>query len=217
MEASVRERILSILAADQTGRQVEEVAAELGMTRHTVAKYLEIMHAEGRLHFQKAGRAKIWKRMSTASTVRLLTLDDLDDILRIQTSIEREHGLDDPDRIEFLSHTVRYHLEKGEPLINLGVEVEGVLRGFVLAETRFWEFGRGERTGWIKVLGVDPQFQSRGIGRKLGGTLMNHFERLGVRKVRTLVDWYEGGLISYFKSLGFDMLNMIPLEKEIGT
>ena len=96
-----------------------------------------------------------------------------------------------------------------------GAEVDGVLRGFVLAETRHWEFGRGEKTGWIKVLGVDPQFQSLGIGRKLGSTLMDHFGRVDVRKVRTLVDWYEGGLISYFKSLGFDILNMIPLEKEL--
>ncbi len=34
-------------------------------------------------------------------------------------------------------------------------------------------------------------------------------------KVRTLVNWYDGELISYFKSLGFDILNMIPLEKEL--
>lgn len=217
MEASVHDKILDILSAEQSGRQVDEIAVELGMTRHTVAKYLEVLRAEGRVHFHKAGRTKIWKEMSTASTVRILTLDDLDDILRIQQRIEREQGPDDPDRMQFLRETALYHLEKGEPLLNLGAEVEGVLRGYVLAETRYWEFGRGQRTGWIKVLGLDPEFQSRGIGRKLGITLMSHFERVGVKKVRTLVDWYEGGLISYFKSLGFDILNMIPLEKELGT
>jgi len=217
MEASIQERILDILSADQRGRQVEEIAVELGMTRHTVAKYLEVLRAEGRVHFQKAGRTKIWKEMSTAATIRLLTRDDLEDILRIQQRIEREHGAEDPERMRHLRDTALHHLEQGEPLLNLGAEVEGVLRGFVLAETRDWEFGRGQRTGWIKVLSLDPEFQGRGIGGKLGSTLMEHFERVGVRKVRTLVDWYEGGLISYFKSLGFDILNMIPLEKELGA
>ena len=46
-------------------------------------------------------------------------------------------------------------------------------------------------------------------------TLLDHFRKKNVKKIRTLVDWYEGDLISYFKSLGFNMLNMLPLEKEI--
>ncbi len=40
MEASVHDKILDILSAEQSGRQVDEIAVELGMTRHTVAKYL---------------------------------------------------------------------------------------------------------------------------------------------------------------------------------
>ena len=54
-----------------------------------------------------------------------------------------------------------------------------------------------------------------GVGYKLGETLLGHFKKKNVKKVRTLVDWYEGDLISYFKSLGFNMLGMLPLEKEI--
>ncbi len=65
------------------------------------------------------------------------------------------------------------------------------------------------------MLGVDPEYQGKGIGKKLGETLLNHFHRVNVRKVQTLVDWYAGNMISYFKSLGFDILNMIPLEKEL--
>ena len=87
--------------------------------------------------------------------------------------------------------------------------------GFIFGEVKFWEFGRGERTGWIKVLGVAQDFQGMGVGHKLGEMLLDHFKKKNVRKVRTLVDWYEGDLISYFKSLGFNMLSMLPLEKEI--
>ncbi len=64
-------------------------------------------------------------------------------------------------------------------------------------------------------MGVDPDFQRRGIGRKLGEALLEHFARRGIKRVRTMAEWYTGDLISYFKSLGFNMLNMIPLEKEL--
>ena len=215
MGTNVQVRILNLLKAGQAGRQVEEIAESLGMTRHTVSKYLDVLRAEGKVHFQQAGRTKIWKEMSAASSIRLLTMEDLDEILRIEKKIEEEHDQETPERMKFLRETALYHLQHGDPLLNLGADVDGVLRGFVLAETRFWEFGRGEKTGWIKVLGVDPEYQSTGLGRKLGKTLLDHFNRLKVRKVRTLVDWYEGDLISYFRSLGFDFLNMIPLEKEL--
>jgi hypothetical protein len=49
----------------------------------------------------------------------------------------------------------------------------------------------------------------------LGEALLEHLERRGVKRVRTMAEWYTGDLISFFKSLGFNMLNMIPLEKEL--
>jgi len=194
---------------------VEEIAEKLKLTRHTVAKYLEVLRAEGKVHYKKIGRSKLWKEISTSANIRILEMDDLDDILRIEKKIEAELGLEGPERMDYLKETATYHLQQGDPLMNLGAEIDGKLVGFVFGEIRLWEFGRGERTGWIKVLGVDPEYQGRGIGRKLGETLINHFRRKKVQKARTLVDWYEGDLISYFRSLGFDILNMIPLEKEL--
>ncbi len=208
-------RILSCLKSPPSGKGVEEIAASCGMTRHTVAKYLGILHAEGKVSFRQAGRAKIWRDISGSTVVRLLTMNDIDQILRIEKRIEEKRPWRGYDRMKSLKETAVYNLQHTDPLLNLGADVDGVLRVFVLAETRLFEFGRGEKTGWIKVLGVEPEYQSTGIGRKLGTTLMEHFRRLKVRKVRTLVDWYEGTLISYFKSLGFDLLDMIPLEMEI--
>ena len=215
IEKNLHAQILSVLKAFPSGLQMEELAEKLGLTRHTVAKYLEILRAEGKIHYRKVGRSKIWKDIFTAANIRLLKMDDLEDILRIEERIEKEHNLKDPKRMEYLKETAIYHLEQGDPLMNLGAEIDGRLVGFVFAEIRLWEFGRGEKTGWIKVLGVDPEYQGRGIGHRLGETLLDHFKRKNIKKVRTLVDWYAGDLISYFKSLGFNMLNMIPLEKEL--
>jgi len=215
MEENIQAEILKVLKASPSGLQMEELAEKLGLSRHTIAKYLEVLRAEGKIHYRKIGRSKLWKDISTTTNIRMLGMDDLEDILRIEEKIEREHNLQSPERMEYLKETAIYHLQHGDPLMNLGAEIDGKLVGFVFAETRLWEFGRGEKTGWIKVLGIDPEYQERGIGRKLGETLLSHFERKNVKKVRTLVDWYAGDLISFFKSLGFNMLNMIPLEKEL--
>ena len=214
-EKNIQGRILTNLKASPAGLQTDELAEALSLTRHTVSKYLEILRAEGKIHFRKIGRSRLWKDISTSIDIRMLTVDDLEAILGIEERIKQVGNLDDSERMEYLKETATFHLERGDPLMNLGAELDGKLVGFVLAETALWEFGSGEKTGWIKVLGVDPDYQGRGIGHKLGETLMSHFQRKNVKRVRTLVAWYEGDLISYFKSLGFDILNMIPLEKEL--
>jgi GNAT superfamily N-acetyltransferase/biotin operon repressor len=215
MDTNIQTKILEILKSSPSGIQMEELAEKLGLTRHTIAKYLEILRAEGKIHYIKVGRSKLWKDISSTSEIRMLEMADLDDILKIEEKIERATALKKTERMDLLKKTAIYHLQQDEPLLNLGASVDGKLVGFMFAEVRHWEFGRGENTGWIKVLGVDPEYQGRGIGRKLGETLLDHFRRKNITKVRTLVDWYEGDLISFFRSLGFDILNMIPLEKEL--
>jgi GNAT superfamily N-acetyltransferase len=117
--------------------------------------------------------------------------------------------------MEYLKESVAYQLENGDPLMNLGAEIDGRLVAYVLAEVRFWEFGHEERTGWINWMGVDPDFQGKGIGRKLSANLFEYFRRKKVKSVQTLVDWYEGQLMSFFRSLNFSMLDTIVLAKEL--
>jgi GNAT superfamily N-acetyltransferase len=215
MEENIQTQILKILENSSTDLQMEEIGEQLALTRHTVAKYLEVLRAEGRIRYTKIGRTKLWKVVSATVTIKLLGMEALEDILRIADKIEREDTEEKAERMASLKETAVYQLQHGDPLLNLGAEVDGRLVGFIFGEIKLWEFGRGERTGWIKVLGVDQEFQGMGVGQKLGENLLSHFRKLAVKRVRTLVDWYEGDLISYFKSLGFNMLNMLPLEKEI--
>ena len=215
MAESIQAQVLKILQSAKSGLQMEEVGEKLGLTRHTVAKYLEVLRAEGKIYYSKVGRTKLWKDLSAAITVKLLGADDLEEILNIADKIERHDNSEKAERMASLKETAVFQLEHGDPSLNLGAEVDGKLIGFIFGEIKMWEFGRGETTGWIKVLGVDREYQGMGVGHKLAETLLSHFRKRNVKKVRTLVDWYEGDLISYFKSLGFNMLNMLPLEKEI--
>jgi ribosomal protein S18 acetylase RimI-like enzyme len=215
MEENIQTNILKILQSAKSGIQTEEISERLNLTRHTVAKYLEVLRAEGKIHYNKIGRTKLWTDVSAAINIRLLGMDDLDDILRIQQRIVGEQQSENSEKLASLKDTTVYHLQHGDPLMNLGAEIDGKLVGFVIAEIRRWEFGRSEMTGGVLILGVDHEYQGMGVGRKLGTTLLDHFRKKNVRKIQTLVEWHDGELISYFKSLGFNLLQMLPLEKEI--
>ena len=217
MTETIQTQILNILQNSKAGLQMEEVGGELSLTRHTVAKYLEVLRAEGKVHYNKIGRTKLWTLVSANISTRFLGMGDLEDILRIQEKIlgEQNSGDPDPERLGSLKDTTIYHLQHGDPLLNLGAEIDGKLVGFIISEIRRWEFGGGGMTGWILIFGVDQEYQGIGVGRKLSSALLEHFRVKNVTKIRTMVEWHEGDLISFFKSLGFNMLGMLPLEKEI--
>jgi ribosomal protein S18 acetylase RimI-like enzyme len=215
MEESIQSQILKIIQSAKSGLQMEELADKLNLTRHTVAKYLEVLRAEGKIHYSKIGRTKLWTVFSAAITLRFLGMDDLDDVLRIQEKVLGVPNSDTSERLTSLKDTTVYHLQHSDPLMNLGAEIDGKLVGFIFGEIRRWEFGQGEMAGWILIIGVDQEYQGMGVGHKLGEMLLSHFRKKNVKKVRTLVEWHEGDLISYFKNMGFNILNMLPLEKEI--
>ncbi len=215
MEESIYAQILKILQSSKSGLQMEELADKLNLTRHTVAKYLEVLRAEGKIHYNKIGRTKLWTVVSAAFTIRLLGMDDLEDILRIEEKIIAEQNPGNLERLVSLKETTIYHLQHGDPLLNLGAEIDGKLVGFIISEVRRWEFGGGGMTGWVLILGIDQDYQGMGAGHKLSSMLIDHFRKKNVTKIRTMVEWHEGELISYFRSLGFNMLGMLPLEKEI--
>ncbi len=213
--SKVEKEILSLLKDSPDGMQVDEIAKKLDLVRHTVSKYLQILKAKKLVMYRTVGRTKLWKEASAGVKIRPLSLDNIKDIVRIEKLIEGKLGIINEERMGYLKEATRYSIEHSDSMMSLGAELDGNIVGFIIGEIRIWEFGIGEKTGWIRILGVDPDFQRSGIGRKLGEALLEHFERRGIKRVRTMAEWYTGDLISYFKSLGFNMLNMIPLEKEL--
>jgi len=215
--SEVERKIVSLLKDSADGMQVDEIAKELNLVRQTVSKYLQILKAKKSVMHRKVGRTKLWKEAGTGVKIRPLSLNNIKDIVRIEKRIEGKLGIINEVRMDYLKEATRYNIECSDPMMSLGAELDENIVGFIIGEIRIWEFGIGEKTGWIRILGVDPDFQKRGIGRKLAETLLEHFERRGIKRVRTMAEWYTGDLISFFKSLGFNMLNVIPLEKELNT
>jgi ribosomal protein S18 acetylase RimI-like enzyme len=102
----------------------------------------------------------------------------------------------------------------GNPLGCLVAEADGKIVGFILGDIRGWEFGI-PKSGWIEIVGVDPEFQGKGVAKALIEKLNVYFKNHNVEKVRLMVNWNDGGLVSFFRAVGFERSEFIILEKGV--
>lgn len=135
----------------------------------------------------------------TTSDVSIRPLDELDisAIVRIDEKILGAY------RPEVWERRIGYYLRR-DPETSVVAELEGRVVGFMLGEVRSGEFGLEEPTGWVEVLGVDPDCRGRNVGRQMGETILERFRERGARSVRTLVDEENEELRGFFGSIGFE-------------
>ena len=146
---------------------------------------------------------------ATPPDVQVRQLDTVD--LGAVTDIdEKITGRYRPDVWE---RRVGYYLRR-DPDAALVAEIGGEVVGFMLGEVRSGEFGLEEPTGWIEVLGVDPERRG-GIGRRLAEALLDHFRDKGATTVRTLVDETMDDVAGFFVSLGFEPASLKPFVRSL--
>lgn len=92
---------------------------------------------------------------------------------------------------------------------------DGRIVGFMLGEVRSGEFGLEEPTGWIEVLGVDPDYRGKAVGRRLADAMLDHFRERGATRVQTLVDEDREDIRSFFSSLGFEPSTLRPFGRRL--
>ncbi|HSP06547.1 MAG TPA: GNAT family N-acetyltransferase [Acidobacteriota bacterium] len=98
--------------------------------------------------------------------------------------------------------------------LGLIAERNGKILGFMLGEVRSWEF-RQPPTGWITALGTDPAHRREGVARRLIAEMIDIFRSRGLENVRTMVEWADGEVLSFFTAMGFDRGPFIELEKKL--
>ena len=105
----------------------------------------------------------------TQITVRGLDTIDIGAVVAIDESISGSYR---PDTWEV---RIGYYLRR-DPDAALVAEVDGKVVGFMLGEVRAGEFGLEEPTGWVEVLGVDPDQRRKSIGRLLAEAMLVAFQ-----------------------------------------
>ena len=148
--------------------------------------------------------------IDTIPGIRIRALDELDisDIVTIDEKIGGRY------RPEVWERRIGYYLRRA-PEASLVAEVDGKVAGFMLGEVRSGEFGLEEPTGWIEVLGVDPEHRGKALGRRMAEAMLEHFRSEGAHSVRTLVDEEREDIRHFFSSLGFEPSSLRPFVKTL--
>ncbi|HEX5758658.1 MAG TPA: GNAT family N-acetyltransferase [Thermoanaerobaculia bacterium] len=146
----------------------------------------------------------------SAIPIRIRPLDELD----IGAIVDIDEKIGGRYRPEVWERRIGYYIRR-DPEASQVAEVDGKVVGFMLGEVRSGEFGLEEPTGWIEVLGVDPAFRSRAIGRRLAESILAHFRKQGAASVRTLVDEGMEEIGRFFESLGFEPAPLRPFVKRL--
>jgi len=101
-------------------------------------------------------------------------------------------------------------------LINLGLvaESEGTVCGFVVGrQTYLAEFDIEE--GEIAIIGVDPDYQRKGIASMLIDAICDLLLSKGVSSVRIGVDPDDSNLLAFFERMGFTGQRLLYLSKTL--
>ncbi len=146
--------------------------------------------------------------MTQNAQVRPLDTVDIGAVVAIDEKITGQY------RPDVWETRIGYYLRR-DPDAALVAEIDGEVAGFMLGEVRSGEFGLEEPTGWIEVVGVDPDRQGAAVGRRLAEALLEHFRSQGAHNVRTLVDESMAGLAGFFGSLGFEPAPLRPFVKTL--
>jgi ribosomal protein S18 acetylase RimI-like enzyme len=148
--------------------------------------------------------------MGKTIDIRNLARDDLPSIVDIEervTGIARREYWE--KRIE-ISEAIRPHWA------SLVAELDGRVVGFLFGRAGEQEFGLPGTVAWIEIVGVDPAYRGRGIGRALLERFRASAEDHGIKTIFTLVESGRTEMKDFFTRLGFVQGKMIHFQKEIG-
>jgi len=142
---------------------------------------------------------------SVRPIIRKVTHDDLNRMVEIDIKVLGEA------RPEYWEMKLAL-AEKHSAVSSLVAEMDGKVVGFIIGAASGWEYGVPESLGWIDTVGVDPEYQKKGIARMLFEEMMANLKKVGVNKVHTYVAWRDWGLLKFFNAMGFQKGNMVNLE-----
>jgi ribosomal protein S18 acetylase RimI-like enzyme len=146
----------------------------------------------------------------TATQVRIMKVEDFNAVVRIDEKVLK---VSRPD----------YYRLKFEELVqstdrlptSLVAENEaGTVVGFVMGELFIGEYGISEQAT-LDTIGVDPDYQHKGIGELLIREFMDHLSHLGARKVTTLVDTNDPKMMKFFGVNKFSPSTTVNLERRL--
>jgi GNAT superfamily N-acetyltransferase len=106
--------------------------------------------------------------------------------------------------------------------LQLAVEENGLLAGFMLGRALEGEFGRSEPAVRLEAFGVAPTAQGHGLGTALAAAFEAEAARRGLREIRTAALWREHALLAFLDRAGYRLapahvLDCVLADAELGS
>ena len=147
-------------------------------------------------------------RSFSSPVIRTMVSSDLDPIIKIDVKVLEKSR---PEYWEMKFDLV----EKQPQFSSLVAEMNGKVIGFIIGGASRWEYGVPENIGWVDTIGVDPDYQRKGVAKMLFKKMTYELKKMGVDTVTTFVNRRDPLLLEFFNSLGFQKGDMLNLELDI--
>ena len=138
-------------------------------------------------------------------TIRRMTDEDLSQVNEIS------HSLFGKERVSTWPQAVEAHWKQHRPTLSFVAEQDGQVIGFLLGGIR-----RARRmvplAGWIDMLGVHPDYQREGIGRRLVEVFSEECKKSSA-VISVAIKKNDKPLKKFFNKMGFRDSDLITLEK----
>jgi len=138
--------------------------------------------------------------------VRTLSPDDLEAVVTLDQQFS---GV---SRLDFFSKRLQAQHQSPATFISLSASIDGHVAGFVSCYMLEGEFGGTKPIAVLDAIGVDREYQRRGVGHELFDALIEQVRQQGGRELQSVVEWDQPDLLRFFSDAGFKLANRHVLE-----
>ncbi len=144
--------------------------------------------------------------------IRLMKADDFDAVVGIDEKVLKTSR---PEYYEMKFEKL-FNSKDYLPASLVAEQEDGTVVGFVMGELFMGEYGIFQEEATLDTIGVDPDYQHKGIGEQLINEFLDHLRALGVQKINTLVDRNDSKLMHFFNTNQFSpSKTIINLERSL--
>ena len=148
----------------------------------------------------------------SAIKIRLMKADDFDAVVGIDEKVLKASR---PAYYEMKFEKL-FKSKDYLPTSLVAEKADGTVVGFVMGELLMGEYGIFQEEATLDTIGVDPDYQLKGIGEYLINEFTDHLRSLGVQKINTLVDRNDSKLMHFFSANQFrPSKTIINLERSL--
>jgi ribosomal protein S18 acetylase RimI-like enzyme len=145
--------------------------------------------APGNNDFEKLAR--------DSADVQSMKPADLQEIARI------DRALTGRDRSAYIQGKLAEAMNDSAIRVSMTARLDGTIVGYLMARADLGDFGRTEPAAVLDTIGVDPEYEHRGIGRALLSQLFANLGALRVERVETSTAPRDQALLGFLFDAGF--------------